>query len=309
MIMVTGSNGFVGRHIVRDLASAGKKVVAAYRSEANPEWSEYSLVTPRKVPSLGMNADWTPALEDVVTVVHCAGVAHGKSGDGWSANVEGTRTLALQAAAKGVRRFVFLSSVAAHGHGANAILRDDQTPVAVSEYGRQKLAAEKMLFQVSETTGLEVVIVRPPLIYGNGAPGNFGLLCRILETGVPLPFSSIQNRRSFLSIYNLADFVSLCISHPDAVGKSFLVSDDITISTSQFLRMVGTAMGRPPRLFWLPDLVLSICAKLTGKRHVYDQLYGNLEIEILNAKTVLSWTPPYSIEESLSKSFLTGAAK
>ncbi len=271
MIMVTGSTGFVGRHIVQAIAASGSEVLATYRNSPRPEWSGSSHIKSCKVDSL-----------------------------------DSTRVLAEQAAKNGVRRLVFLSSIAVYGSIPTGVLRENQELFADSEYGNQKLEAEKALFEVAKDSGLEVVVVRPPLIYGDGAPGNFGLLRRIVGKGIPLPFASIDNRRSFLSVFNLVDFILLCTHHSGATGKAFVICDDETVSTSEFLQLVGEAIGKPARLFWLPNRFVYWIALLTGKGRVYGQLYGNLEIEMSQAKTVLAWRPPFSMRESLARSFSTG---
>jgi nucleoside-diphosphate-sugar epimerase len=242
-------------------------------------------------------------MESVDTVIHCAAVAHGKQGDTWAVNVEGTKALARQASQRGVRRFVFLSSVGVHGMTSTSPFTEASALGPATEYGIQKLRAEEILREISLETGLEVVIVRPPLVYGAGAPGNFGLLLRAVSKGVPLPLANIQNRRSFVSVWNLVDFITLCVLSDDAGNKTFLVSDGETISTTQFLRLLGGVLQKPARLFKVPKSLVEGAASLFNKPRLVEQLFGNLEIDDGYARAELKWSPRFSVGESLERSF------
>jgi nucleoside-diphosphate-sugar epimerase len=306
MILVTGGSGFVGRHLVQALVANSCRVVVPLRSSTNLNPINDSLISIQNIPSIDGNTNWTSALEGVDTVIHCAAVAHGKQGDAWAVNVEGTKAIARQAAQSGVRRFVFLSSVGVHGMTSFAPIGEASALVPATDYGIQKLRAEEILREISSETGLDVVIIRPPLVYGAGAPGNFGLLFRAVRLGIPLPFSGIQNRRSFVSVWNLAHFITLCALSNNACNKTFLVSDGETITTTLFLRLLGETLERPARLFRVPRFLMEGAARLLNKPGLAEQIFGNLEIDDGYARAELNWNPRYSVEESLFRSFNTG---
>jgi nucleoside-diphosphate-sugar epimerase len=217
-------------------------------------------------------------------------------------NVQGTLNLARQAAAAGVRRFVFVSSIGVNGAETfqQSFTSEDSvaphSPYAVSKYeaelGLQALAAE---------TGMEVVIIRPPLVYGPGAPGNFGSLMRWLKRGVPLPLGAIHNQRSLVALDNLVDLIVLCLTHPAAANQTFLVSDGEDVSTSELLRRMGQALDRPARLLPVPQSWLKLAAAMVGKSDVAQRLCGSLQVDISKTRRLLVWTPPISLDEGLRR--------
>ncbi len=253
--------------------------------------------------------DWQSALENVSIIVHCAARVHvirDNATDPLAAfravNVRGTLNLARQAATAGVQRFVFISSIGVNGAETfqNPFTDQDQatphSPYAVSKYeaelGLQALAAE---------TGLEVVIIRPPLVYGPGAPGNFGSLMRWLQRGVPLPLGAIYNLRSLVALDNLVDLIELCITHPAAANQIFLVSDGEDVSITELLRRMSQALGCSECLIPVPATWLKLAAAMVGKQDVAQRLCGSLQVDIEKTRRLLDWTPPLSLDEGLKK--------
>ncbi|MCY1297327.1 N-acetyl-alpha-D-glucosaminyl-diphospho-ditrans,octacis-undecaprenol 4-epimerase [compost metagenome] len=219
------------------------------------------------------------------------------------ANVEGTLTLARQARDAGVRRFIFVSSIKVNGESTEPgnPFTADQIPAPVDPYGVSKQEAEQGLRAIAEDSGMEVVIVRPTLVYGPGVKANFLSMMRWLNRGVPLPFGAIHNRRSLVSLYNLVDLIVTCIHHPAAANQTFLVSDGEDVSTTELLRRIGKALGRPARLLPVPSAMLEMGATALGKRALSQRLCGSLQVDINKTRELLGWTPPVSLEEALKR--------
>jgi nucleoside-diphosphate-sugar epimerase len=248
-------------------------------------------------------------LKNVEHVVHLAARVHvmnNESSDPLAefrrTNVEGTSALARQAAAAGVKRFVFLSSIKVNGEftekGQSFTAND--TPAPEDPYGVSKYEAENLLRQIASETGMEVVIIRPPLVYGSGVKANFESMMRWLARGVPLPLAAVtQNRRSLVALDNLVDLIVTCLNHPAAKNQTFLVSDGTDLSTAELLKRMGNAMGRPTRLFYLPLAFLKLGATLLNKPGVYQRLCGSLQADITKTRHLLGWTPPVSVNEGL----------
>lgn len=300
MIAVTGATGFVGRRVVSDLAGRGHAVIGLVRSAPGTD--------DRVVGEIEADTDWSRALEGVEVVIHCAArahIMHERSADPLSlyraVNVEGTRRLAEQAAHCGVKRLVYLSSVKAAGERSlpGRPLRVSDPPAPEDAYGVSKLEAESALRLVGVATGLETVIVRPPLIYGPGVKGNFLRLLDAIARGWPLPLGSVDNRRSVVSLANLAHFVGVCVGSPAAAGKTFFVSDGEDLSTRSLARRIGAALGRPARLLPVPATVLSMLAEMAGKTAEVERLVGTLQVDLTDARGLLAWSPPYTVEQEL----------
>jgi UDP-glucose 4-epimerase len=214
-------------------------------------------------------------------------------------NVEGTLNLARQAAAAGVRRFVFVSSIKVNGEvGMHS---ESDPPAPIDAYGVSKLEAENGLREIAAATGLGLVVIRPPLVYGPGSKANFQALVRAIWRGIPLPLGAIENRRSLVARDNLVDFIMTCIDHPAARGETFFVSDGEDMSTTTLIRRIALAMKRPARLIPVPASVLWAAATLTGKRDVAQRLLGSLQLDIAKARRVLEWTPPVTVDEGLRR--------
>lgn len=298
-VAVTGANGFIGSAAVQACSQAGLDVVPIVRHGKIGDGA-------RGVGDIGASTQWREALQGIDVVIHAAALAHGRgrSADEYTeVNVRGTRRLARQAAECGVRRLVFLSSVGVLGAETPQRPFVETDPVAPhNPYARAKAQAETALREVAEATGIEIVIVRPPLVHGPRAPGNFGRLVRWVERGVPLPLGAIEhNRRSIVGRANLADFLVVCATHPDAPGNVFLVADDEDLSTADLLRRTAHAMNRPARLWPMPAGVLRWAAKAVGKGEMADQLLGSLQVDINRAREVLGWNPPVSMDEGLRR--------
>jgi nucleoside-diphosphate-sugar epimerase len=214
-------------------------------------------------------------------------------------NVAGTLDLARQSAAAGVRRFVFLSSVKVNGEAGCYTESDAAAPG--DAYAISKHEAEVGLREIGAATRMEIVIIRPPLVYGPGARANFGALVRAVARGVPLPFGRVDNRRSLVGLDNLVDFILTCATHPAAAHETFLVSDGEDLSTADLVRRMGRAMGRPARLLPIPPALLMHAATLLGRRDLAGRLLGSLQVDITKAKRQLGWTPPVSVDEGLRR--------
>lgn len=307
-VLLTGASGFVGRGVqARLLADGVHRLRCAQRNApvAPLVGVEYCLA-----PSLEAEADWSQALADVDAVIHCAArvhVMHEQAADPLAefrrANVEGTLRLAHQAVAAGVRRFVFVSSIKVNGEQTlpGQAYRADDVSNATDPYGISKREAEDELLALAAEAGLEVVIVRPPLIYGPGVKANFLSMMRWLQRGVPLPFGAIDNRRSLVALDNLVDLLVVCLSHPAASGQRFLVCDGEDLSTTELLRRLSAALGRPARLLPVPQALIERAAILLGRRQLNQRLCGSLQISMDKTRERLGWTPPLTVDQALAK--------
>lgn len=218
-------------------------------------------------------------------------------------NVEGTAQLALQAAISGVRRMVFISSVKVNGEATQPghPFQADDAPEPKDAYGVSKLEAEQRLREISARTGLEVVILRPPLIYGPGVRANFRAMMRWVSKGIPLPLGAVRNLRSLVALDNFVDLITHCLHHQAAAGRTFLVSDGEDLSTTELLRRLGDALGKPARLMPVPVAWLEFSAALTGRKDIAQRLCGNLQVDIGKTRQILGWDPPVSVREGLRR--------
>ncbi|HEK1688075.1 TPA: SDR family oxidoreductase [Pseudomonas putida] len=304
-ILLTGATGFVGKAVLEKLRQLGHPVVIAVRQPGVEQTAGTEVF---HCAQLDGDADWSPALGDVGTVIHCAARVHVMNDtdpDPLAAfrriNVDGTVNLARQAAAAGVRRFVFVSSIKVNGEGTvkGRPYKPDDAPAPVDPYGVSKREAEDALLGLAQETGLEVVIIRPVLVYGPGVKANFQAMMRWLDKGVPLPFGAIDNRRSLVALDNLVDLIITCMDHPGAVNQTFLVSDGEDLSTTGLLRRMAAALGRPARLLPVPSMLLELAATLLGKRALSQRLCGSLQVDIEKTRSLLGWTPPLSVDDAL----------
>lgn len=300
-VLVTGANGFIGATLCDTLRRKSVEVNAVVRQDANP--GEFS------VGNLSSETNWIAPLRGCKTVIHLAARVHVLTDrvldplEAFRAvNHQGTLNLARQAAASGVSRFVFVSSIGVNGAETFFTpFREDDTPAPHSPYALSKYEAEIDLKKLAKETGMEVVIVRPPLVYGARAPGNFGALVRWLSRGVPLPLGAIGNRRSYVALANLVDLMVTCVDHPAAANQTFLVSDGEDLSTTDLLRRMGQAVGKPARLMPVPTALLKFGAALVGKPELAQRLCGNLQVDISKARQLLGWMPPLSVDEGLKR--------
>lgn len=313
-VLITGATGFVGRALTErlqtqlgahlHLSSRKNQFLLSSLEGRNSDSKNLYF----QVGSLGPETNWRMALDGVDVVVHLAARVHimnEKSSDPLAsfrkANTQGTRQLARQAAQAGCKRFIFLSSVKVNGEETFSPYRPEDTPAPVDAYGISKHEAEVGLAQVAQETGMDVVIIRPPLVYGPNVGGNFLTLMHILHKGIPLPFGKVDNQRSFVGLDNLVDLIVTCLDHPKAAGETFLVSDEHDLSTPQLLCLLAEALGKRPRLFSIPPWVLNAGAALMGKKASLQRLCGSLQVDITKTKHLLSWSPPFSVEEGFQK--------
>lgn len=305
LALITGSNGFVGRTLCEKMLAKGWQVRGTVRS-AKDAPSLPTGVEANPIQSIGPDTDWSTALAGVDVVVHLAARVHvmnDSAADPLSefrlVNVTGTERLARMAAANGIKRFVYISSIKVNGEVCEKPFTERDIPAPVEPYGVSKWEAEQVLHKVAEETGLEVVIIRPPLVYGPGVKANFLSLFKIVDRGVPLPLASIDNRRSFIYLGNLVDAIITCISHPEASGQTYLISDGADVSTPELIRRVGAALGRPARLFPLPPALMRFAGKLIGKSAAVERLLGSLTLDSSKIGRELAWKPPYTMQEGL----------
>ncbi len=306
--MVTGANGFVGQALGRLLQSQALAWRPVLR-QANPALPDALIM------DIGPDSDWLPNLTDVQCVIHLAARVHMLNEDGAGAispisaisayrrmNVDATLRLARQAAQAGVTRFVYVSSIKVNGEATSLArpfsLRD--TPSPSDPYGISKWEAEQGLAQIAAETGLQVVVIRPPLVYGPQVKANFLQLLRWVRRGWPLPLGSVDNRRSMIYVGNLVHLILLCAQHPAAAGQTFLASDGMDVSTSQLIRSVARAMHRRAPLFACPPALLRATARLLGKTPVAERLLGSLQVDIAATRQILAWTPPVSFDAGIA---------
>lgn len=306
-ILLTGATGFVGEALTPALTEH-YDVVCVHRNK--PKINNSDSISHYVVGNYNESTDFTHALDGIDTVVHVAARAHvlkEKSRDPQvlynKINRDATINLAKQAAASGVRRFIFISSIKVFGESSEKPLQSFDKPLPEDPYGRSKLEAELGLQKVSIDTGMEFVIIRPPLIYGKNVRANFGILLKLARKNLPLPLGSVKNQRSIVSLHNLVDLILCCVEHPKAANEIFLVSDGKPVSTSDLLRKVTIAAGNRPRLFPFPVSILRLLASLVGKRSMLEKLTGNLCVDISHTERTLSWKPPFSLDDGLKKCF------
>lgn len=309
-VLVTGATGFVGRALCAELLRHGHAVCAALRRAEDLTRLALEGVDAIAVGTVNAATDWRNALAGCETVVHLAARVHVMREEAAdpltefrAVNVEGTLNLARQAAKAGVRRFVYLSSIKVNGEQTlpGRPFAEQDVPAPLDPYGVSKYEAEEGLRKLAQQTGMEVVIVRPPLVYGPGVKANFLNMMRWLHKGVPLPLGAIHNYRSLVALDNLIDLIITCIKHPAAANQTFLVSDGEDISTTELLQRTGLALGKPARLIPVPACLLMAGAILLGKQAVAQRLLDSLQVDISKARTLLGWTPPVSVDEGLRR--------
>jgi nucleoside-diphosphate-sugar epimerase len=308
-VLVTGANGFVGLAVLQRLnVMSGLQAVGSVRRAA-----VLTGTTVVEVGDLAAQTDWSLILACADAVVHLAARVHvmrDTAADPLTAfravNVEGTLNLARQAAAAGVKRFVFISSVKVNGEftAPGRAFTEADAPMPQDAYGQSKHEAEQGLRQLSSDMGMEVVIIRPPLVYGPGVKANFSTLMHAVQRGWPLPLGAVHNQRSLVALSNLVDFIVTCITHPQAANQTFLVSDRQDLSTAELVRGMAQAAGVPARLLPVPVWALQAGASLLGKGDVVQRLCGNLQIDASKARSVLGWVPPVSVEEGLRRAMV-----
>ncbi len=304
MVLLTGASGFVGAEVLRVAQSRGIPIRPVFRSKEFI--SELGTVA---ISSLTSDTNWRVAVSNVDVVIHCAARVHimdDQEADPLKAfrevNVQGTLNLARQSAEAGVKRFIFISSVKVNGEGTQPGRSFNADDIAAPEdaYGISKAEAEAGLRLLSDQTGMEVVIIRPPLVYGSGVKGNFSSMLSWVARGLPLPLGAVtSNLRSFVGLDNLVDLILTCVDHPNAANQTFLVSDGEDLSTTDLLRKIGLALNQPVRLIPVPIKILSFASSLLGKRAIAQRLLGSLQVDISKTRTLLEWRPSFTMDEEL----------
>lgn len=306
-LLLTGASGFVGKAILKVAQERGYKVRPVYRSMDDVKKHHDAVL----VSDLDDATDWSQALQGIDVLVHAAARAHIMREEALDplaeyrrVNVQGTVNLARQAAAAGVQRFVFISSIKVNGERTmpGCPFTADDDPAPEDAYGRSKAEAEVQLKHVALETGMEIAIIRPPLIYGVGVKGNFANLVNWVNSGLPLPLGGARhNLRSFVSLDNLVDLILVCVDHLQAANRTFLISDGEDVSTAELLKKIGKALGRPAHLLWVPVPLISLFASLLGKRVISERLLCSLQVDMLKTCMLLDWRPVVGMDEGLRR--------
>jgi len=305
VILITGANGFIGRHLCAFLKERACFVRGAVRNKTSDALVADEYI---QVGEIDGSTDWQQALIGVDVVIHLAARVHVLKDEAVDpllafrqVNVLGTERLARMAAKAGVKKFIFLSSVKVNGEGSGKAYTEIDAPQPEDAYGISKKEAEDSLLRIAADTGLKTVILRPSLVYGPGVKANFKNLIKLVSLGVPLPFKSICNQRSFIYIGNLVDAILLCITHPEALGEVFLVSDGDDVSTPDLMKILASAMRKKVVLIAVPISFLKFLSSLVGQGDAIEKLIGSLCIDSSKIRIKLGWTPPYAIKEGISK--------
>ena len=303
-ILVTGGSGFVGSALIKRLLSEHRDILAVGRSDVNLPVETVKVSSFSELGALGQR------LGSIDVVVHCAARAHIMNDDTVDplaeyrkVNVDGTLNVARHALEVGVKRFLFVSSIKVNGEHTppGRPFTEEAAPAPEDPYGISKYEVERELQALCAETGMELVIIRPPLVYGPGVKGNFASMIRLMEKGLPLPLGAVRNKRSLVALDNLVDLIVTCVDSPAAANQVFLAADGQDISTTELLRNVANAMGKPARLLPVPSGLLMLGASLFGKKAVAKRLLGSLQVDISKARELLGWQPPVSVEEGLAR--------
>jgi nucleoside-diphosphate-sugar epimerase len=298
-VLVTGADGFIGCRVVRSLTKT-HIVKAGVRSSE----SASKLACRIEIGEINGTTQWCDKLISVSTIIHLAAVAHNKFNDPElinDVNVNGTINLAQQAVKSGVKRFIFISSIGVLGNTTLSPFDENSPTGPHSPYAESKLQAESALLKIASESNMEVVIIRPVLVYGAGAPGTFGKLVNLVDRVPLLPFALCHNKRSFISVDNLVDFISVCIIHPKAKNQVFCISDGIDVSTREFTDGIAEGLNKGLIQLPIPVSIFKLLGKITGKSHQIEQLIGDLQVNSSKARKLLDWVPPVTMAETFSK--------
>ncbi|MBW2608566.1 MAG: SDR family oxidoreductase [Deltaproteobacteria bacterium] len=304
-VLITGAGGFIGSALCAKILAEGWQACGTLRSESDvsrlPDGVEAVSIA-----SIDSDTKWDDALAGIDTVVHLAARVHvmdDSSSDPLTEyrkiNVEGTKCLAIASANTGVKRFVYISSIKVNGEGKAAAYTEDDEVAPQDPYGVSKWEAEQELHKISAKTGIETVILRPPLVYGPGVKANFLRLVNLVKFRIPLPLGCIKNRRSLIYIANLVDAIITCMTNPNAAGKTYLVSDGEDVSTPELIRRIGAAFRRRALLLPVPVRIMRLAGRITGKYDEVERLVGSLTVDISKIRKELEWKPPYTMEHGL----------
>jgi nucleoside-diphosphate-sugar epimerase len=309
-VLVTGASGFIGRYVIDELLRRSIKVRVVCRQGTEVKFPVDKLEVVHLSGQGTATVDWADAVVHCRAVIHLAAIAHvlrDRHRDPLRAfrlaNVDFARACGEAAAIAGVQRFIFMSSVGVHGAtSGEKPIQAESAMKPHTQYAFSKAEAELAIAEVVRGSGMELTVIRPPLVYGSGAPGNFGVLISAIASGLPLPLGSVtRNRRSFVAIDNLVDLIVTCLSHSAAANQTFLVSDGEDISTADMLRRLGLMMGKPARLMPVPVVWLAFAAQWLGKGEMFESLCGSLQLDISKTCSLLDWKPPVSVDEGLRR--------
>ena len=297
-ILITGSKGYVGSTLNNKLKLAYTVIGHGRTADNLSDTSEFFAV------DIDRQSNWKACLSGVNTIIHLAAVAHNKSNDPElinEVNVSGTINLAQQAVESSVKRFIFISSIGVLGNANLTPFNEQSSARPHSFYAESKLRAESALLKIASESNMEVVIIRPVLVYGAGAPGNFGKLVNLVDRVPLLPFAICHNKRSFISVDNLVDFISVCIIHPKAKNQIFCISDGTDVSTRELTNGIAEGLNKGLIQLPIPVSIFKILGKITGKSHQIEQLIGDLQVDSSKAKKLLDWAPPVTMAETFRK--------
>lgn len=303
-ILVTGAGGFIGNALIHHLQKASaNNVIGIFRQNQTELPKAIQQII---IQNLTPETDWHEALHEIDCIIHLAGRAHilqeattKPLEEFRKTNTETTVQLAQQAAKNNVKRLIFISSIGVNGNKNKQAFSVQSIENPVDDYAKSKYEAEIKLKAIAKKTNLEIVIIRPPLVYGADAPGNFKRLLNLIDKGYYLPLASTKNKRSFVALENLIDLISICISHPRAKNQLFLVSDDSDLSTAEFIRLIAISMEKPVRLFSIPARLLELIVLITRKKKIANSLLSSLTLDITHTKETLGWLPPISMDRAM----------
>lgn len=303
-ILVTGAGGFIGNALIHHLQKASaNNVIGIFRQNQTELPKAIQQII---IQNLTPETDWHEALHEIDCIIHLAGRAHilqeattKPLEEFRKTNTETTVQLAQQAAKNNVKRLIFISSIGVNGNKNKQSFSVQSIENPVDDYAKSKYEAEIKLKAIAKKTNLEIVIIRPPLVYGADAPGNFKRLLNLIAKGYYLPLASTKNKRSFVALENLIDLISICISHPRAKNQLFLVSDDSDLSTAEFIRLIAISMEKPVRLFSIPARLLELIVLITRKKKIANSLLSSLTLDITHTKETLGWLPPISMDRAM----------
>jgi nucleoside-diphosphate-sugar epimerase len=305
-VMVIGGSGFIGQHLCAYLANSGHQIVATARS-LEALHGIGGLVEPVQL-DLQSEDSVESVMNGIEAVVFLAARAHvivdeteDPLNEYRKVNVQGALKIARWAASQGVVRFIYISSIGVNGTESKIPFCESDLPNPGEAYAQSKWEAEQALVECCKANGMDLVVLRPPLVYGINAPGNFARLLKIVAKGYWLPLGGLTNKRTLIAIENLVQIIEICLKHPAAANQLFLVADDDDISTSGLLTLIGNAIGKPVKLFWIPGWLLKFCASIFGKRRELNRLCGSLQVNTSKARTELNWQPAVSLEQGLNK--------
>lgn len=306
-VLITGSCGFIGRELCIKILDDGRRAKGTVSIESDVSRLPVG-VDAVLIASIDSDTNWDNILAGIDAIVHLAARVH-VTDDAFSdplaeyrkVNVEGTERLAVAAVNAGVKRFVYISSVKVNGEGGSYSYTENDKEAPEDPYALSKWEAEQALYEIADKTEMDLVVLRPPLVYGPGVKANFLRLLKVVDSGIPLPLASVNNRRSLIYLGNLIDAIVTCINHPGAAGNTYFVSDGKDVSTPELIRCISSALGRPARLFPFSPVLLKKAGIITGKSVAMDRLLGSLTVDCSKIRRELDWQAPFLMEQGLKE--------